>query len=88
MVLSEKPESLLEETILTDLQKPHVAVGILAFNEEQSIARIVLEAQKHADTVIVCDGGSKDLTAQIAEHLGAHVIKHEENCGYCAFALQ
>ncbi len=84
MVLSEKPESLLEHTIIADLQKPHVAVGIPAFNEEQSIARIIIEAQKHADTVIVCDDGSTDLTAQIAERLGADVVRHEENCGYGA----
>jgi glycosyltransferase involved in cell wall biosynthesis len=84
LVLSEKPESLLEEAILADLQKPHVAVGIPAYNEEQSIARIVIEAQKHADTVIVCDDGSTDLTAQIAERLGADVIRHDGNCGYGA----
>ena len=64
------------------MQKPYVAVGIPAFNEERSIAHIIIEAQKYADTVIVCDDGSSDLTAKIAERLGADVIRHGENLGY------
>ncbi len=61
-----------------------VVVGIPAFNEEKTIARVVLEAQKHADIVVVCDDGSTDLTGEIAERLGAVVIRHEENLGYGA----
>ena len=64
-----------------------VVAGIPAFNEEKTIARVVLEAQKHADIVMVCDDGSTDLTGEIAERLGAVVISHEENLGYGA-ALQ
>jgi len=81
---STKSEITLEPISVADLHKPYVAVGIPAFNEEQSIARIVLEAQKFADTVIVCDDGSTDMTAKIAERLGAEVIKHEQNSGYGA----
>jgi glycosyltransferase involved in cell wall biosynthesis len=62
--------------------KPFVVVGIPAFNEENTIARVVLEAQKYADAVVVCDDGSKDLTANIAERLGADVVRHERNSGY------
>jgi glycosyltransferase involved in cell wall biosynthesis len=61
-----------------------VVVGIPAYNEEHSIARIVIEAQKFADAVIVCDDGSSDYTAKIAERLGAEVIRHEVNSGYGA----
>lgn len=61
-----------------------VVVGIPAFNEENSIARVVLEAQKHADAVVVCDDGSSDLTCEIAKRLGADVVKHERNLGYGA----
>ena len=61
-----------------------IVVGIPAYNEEKTIAKVILLAQKHADTVIVCDDGSKDLTADIAEKLGAVVIKHEKNTGYGA----
>lgn len=64
--------------------KPFVVVGVPAFNEEKSIARVVLEAQKYADVVMVCDDGSSDLTGEIAERLGAEVIRHERNLGYGA----
>jgi glycosyltransferase involved in cell wall biosynthesis len=64
--------------------KPFVVVGIPAFNEENSIAHVVLQAQKFADAVIVCDDGSTDLTADIAERLGADVVRHETNSGYGA----
>lgn len=67
--------------------EPLIIVGIPAFNEEKTIAGIVLGAQKHAHIVIVCDDGSKDLTAEIAERLGAVVVRHEKNRGYGA-ALQ
>ena len=64
--------------------KPFVVIGIPAFNEEHTIARIVLEAQKFADKVVVCDDGSTDYTAKIAESLGADVVRHEKNGGYGA----
>jgi glycosyltransferase involved in cell wall biosynthesis len=34
--------------------------------------------------VIVCDDGSTDMTAEIAEAIGAKVIRHERNKGYGA----
>jgi glycosyltransferase involved in cell wall biosynthesis len=64
--------------------KPLVVAGIPAFNEEHTIARLVLEAQKHVDVVLVCDDGSTDLTAEIAERMGADVIRHKRNLGYGA----
>ncbi|MFQ6065306.1 MAG: glycosyltransferase family 2 protein [Candidatus Bathyarchaeia archaeon] len=64
-----------------------LVVGIPAHNEEKFIAKVVLEAKKYADRVVVCDDGSSDLTGRIAEALGAEVIRHEKNCGYGA-ALQ
>ncbi len=63
---------------------PSVVVCIPAFNEEETIAKIVVGAQKYADAVIVCDDGSTDLTGVIAEKLGAEVIRHERNMGYGA----
>ncbi|XHH08713.1 MAG: glycosyltransferase family 2 protein [Candidatus Bathyarchaeia archaeon] len=65
-------------------ESPFVVVGIPAFNEEHAIARIVIEAQKYADAVIVCDDGSSDSTAIIAERLGAEVARHPQNMGYGA----
>lgn len=57
---------------------------IPAYNEETTIAKVILLAQKHVDMVVVCDDGSKDLTADIAQRLGATVIRHDENLGYGA----
>ena len=67
--------------------KPFVVVGIPAFNEEKNISRVILDAKKFADEVIVCDDGSNDHTSKVAERLGAAVIKHGSNLGYGA-ALQ
>jgi glycosyltransferase involved in cell wall biosynthesis len=78
---------LLVEVEVSQLAKsaePVVVVGIPAFNEENTIARVVLEAQKHADVVVVCDDGSTDLTCEIAKRLGADVVRHERNLGYGA----
>jgi glycosyltransferase involved in cell wall biosynthesis len=61
-----------------------VVVGIPAYNEEKTIASVVLGAQKFAHIVVVCDDGSTDLTGEIAERLGAVVVRHERNAGYGA----
>jgi glycosyltransferase involved in cell wall biosynthesis len=64
--------------------KPLILVGIPAYNEEKTIAKVVLESQRFADKVVVCDDGSSDLTGAIAERLGADVVWHERNMGYGA----
>ena len=68
----------------TSQTKPYIVVGIPAYNEEQTIARVILESQKYANKVVVCDDGSTDYTAKIAESLGADVIRHVKNGGYGA----
>jgi glycosyltransferase involved in cell wall biosynthesis len=68
----------------TNLSKPFVVVGIPAFNEEHTIARVILEVKEFADKIVVCDDGSTDYTARIAEGLGADVVRHAKNCGYGA----
>jgi glycosyltransferase involved in cell wall biosynthesis len=76
------------EVILDEIEvagaKPFVIVGIPAFNEAPMIARVILEAQKHADAVVVCDDGSNDRTGAIAKRLGAYVVRHGRNMGYGA----
>ena len=60
-------------------------VAILpAYNEEKTIAKVIIKTQKHVDEVIVVDDGSTDMTATIAEKLGAKVIRHDRNMGYGA----
>lgn len=59
----------------------HVVAIIPAFNEERFIGSVVIKTLQYADTVIVIDDGSSDLTAQIAEQAGATVIRQKENQG-------
>jgi len=65
-------------------RKPLVVAAIPAFNVEKTIAKLVLEAQKFVDVVLVCDDGSEDCTAEIAERMGAEVVRHDRNLGYGA----
>jgi glycosyltransferase involved in cell wall biosynthesis len=66
------------------MSKPFIIAAIPAFNEEKTIAKVVILAQKYVDKVIVCDDGSTDMTGKIAEKLGAEVLNHERNLGYGA----
>ena len=59
-----------------------VIAAIPAHNEERMIGRVILEAQRYVDKVVVVDDGSTDLTAEIAERLGAKVTKHDQRLGY------
>jgi glycosyltransferase involved in cell wall biosynthesis len=69
----------------TEVQNKHTIVACIpAFDEEATIAKVIVKARKHADKIIVVDDGSKDDTALIAEGLGAVVVKHERNLGYGA----
>jgi len=79
--ISKSPNVEIEATTAL---KHFVVVGIPAFDEEKTIAKVVLESQKYADKVVVCDDGSSDLTGEIALRLGAEVVRHETNLGYGA----
>lgn len=57
-------------------------IGIPAYNEEKNIAKIIIQLQKISDNIVVCNDGSKDLTGNIAEKMGAIVINHPRNLGY------
>jgi glycosyltransferase involved in cell wall biosynthesis len=58
-----------------------VVVCIPAFNEEATIAKVIIGVSRYAETIIVCDDGSTDMTGEIAQALGAIVITHETNLG-------
>jgi len=59
-----------------------IIIGIPAFNEEKNIAGIISKLKRITKDIIVCNDGSTDLTAEIAEEMGALVINHEKNLGY------
>ena len=59
-----------------------IIIGIPAFNEEKNIAGIISKLKRTTKDIIVCNDGATDLTAEIAEEMGAIVINHEKNLGY------
>jgi glycosyltransferase involved in cell wall biosynthesis len=61
-----------------------ITIGIPAYNEENHIAGIISKLKKVTDSIIVCDDGSSDMTADISRNLGAIVIRHDKNRGYGA----
>jgi len=59
-------------------------VAMPAYNEEHCIADVIQGCKKYVDRVVVVDDGSTDNTVDIAESLGAYVVRHEVNRGYGA----
>jgi len=45
---------------------------------------LLVRLRECVDRVIVCDDGSVDLTGDIAEAMGAAVVRHPRNMGYGA----
>ena len=59
-----------------------IVVGMPAFNEEKNLASLILKIQKLGYAVLICDDASTDLTSEVAEKLGAIVVRHGRNLGY------
>ena len=59
-----------------DCKKAPVSVLVATYQEEMNIGRC-LESVRWADQIFVVDSFSTDKTAEIAENLGAEVIRHE-----------
>ena len=76
MVEVKNNRTVLNKVVVVAEDKPSIVVGIPAYNEKKTIAKVVLESQRFANKVVVCDDGSGDMTAEIAERLGADVAKH------------
>jgi len=56
-----------------------VVALVPAFNEERLVASVLARLLREVDRVIVCDDGSVDLTGEIAEAMGAVVVRHGRN---------
>jgi glycosyltransferase involved in cell wall biosynthesis len=72
------------QVVNQSLLVPSIVAGIPAYNEEKTIAEVVLKAGCHVGKVLVCDDGSKDMTQIVARKNGAHVVEHKKNMGYGA----
>ncbi|MCR4325047.1 MAG: glycosyltransferase family 2 protein [Candidatus Curtissbacteria bacterium] len=57
------------------MKKTQISVALATFNEEENIIDCIESVNKFADEVVIADGASVDRTAEIAEKLGAKVIK-------------
>lgn len=78
-------KQIVEKTLHIDAPgKVKVIVAIPAYNEEVAIGSVVIRCMKYVDKVIVIDDGSKDHTAEVAQLVGAEVIRHKVNGGYGA----
>jgi glycosyltransferase involved in cell wall biosynthesis len=63
------------------LKEPHIKVIIPAFNEANSIGRVIADIPKHVNEVIVVSNNSTDKTIAIAESAGATVLEENQR-GY------
>lgn len=72
---------LTPESVEEAIGKPSIVAVIPAYNEEPSIAEAILKVQNQVDRVIVCDDGSTDMTPEIAERMGAKVVRHKKTRG-------
>jgi len=67
---------------MSNNRQPRLGVVIPALNEQATIGDVIAKVEAIGATVVVVDDGSTDRTAEIAEAVGAHVIRHENNKGY------
>lgn len=63
------------------MSKYSIIACIPAYNEEETIGKVILKTQKYVDKILVCDDGSTDVTSELAEKLGSFVIRHFKNMG-------
>lgn len=65
------------------LNDRRIAVVLPAYNAEKTLQRTVDEIPRDiVDDIILTDDASRDSTAELAQSLGLHVIRHDKNRGY------
>ena len=69
------------------LEKKRIAVIIPAFNEEESISKVIADIPDFVDEIIVTNNGSTDKTVEAAKSSGATVLDEQER-GYGAACLK
>ena len=57
------------------MKNPTISAALATYNEEENITDCIESLKKVADKIVVVDGSSKDRTAELAQNLGAKVIK-------------
>jgi len=62
-------------------EKKSVVICIPAYNEEKTIAKLIIDSKKYSDQIIVIDDGSSDYTSKIAKELGVELVQHKKNLG-------
>lgn len=65
---------------MADATKPSITALVLAFNEEIHIARCIERLRPLVERIVVVDSFSTDRTAEIAEALGAEVLRRRWKC--------
>lgn len=75
---------LTTESVEEAFRKASVVAVIPVYNEEANLAKVILSLRKYVDRIIVCDDASTDRTAEIAESMGAKVVRHDRTMGYGA----
>ena len=63
------------------IEQAKVVIGISAYNEESSIARVIIRMRGVADEILLCDDGSSDSTSEIAEALNCKVLSNAHKLG-------
>ena len=52
---------------------------LLCLPKARIVASVLVRLREYVDRVIVCDDGSVDLTGDMAEAMGAVVVRHPRN---------
>lgn len=69
------------QTSLERNKKMKICALIPTYNESNAIGAVVRQVRFHGLDVVVVDDGSSDNTAEIAENVGASVLRFEKNEG-------